>query len=132
MLMNILSVCALGIIGAIFAITVKNIRPEIAVVISLATGIIILLYLINDLSEVFYRLEAIAENYDLNSGYFKIAIKVCTIAYITQFAKELCKDCGESAIGTKIELCGKVSIIIMSMPIISGFLNGVAELLEKI
>ena len=130
--MNILSVCALGIVGAIFAITVKNIRPEFAVVISLVTGVIILLHLISDIGEVFYRVEAIAENYDINSGYFKIAVKVCTIAYITQFAKELCRDCGESAIGTKIELCGKVSIIIMSMPIISGFLNSVAELLEKI
>ena len=44
-------------------------------------------------------------------------------------AISICKDSGENAIATKIDLGGKVLIIGISMPIISGLLETLLNLL---
>ncbi len=130
--MNIFALAALGIIGALLAIMLKNTRPELALLVSLATCILILLYAIKGLGNVFDQLTYIIEKSGINEKYFEIAVKACIIAYITQFASELCKDAGEGAIAVKLEMAGKISIVILAMPVISGFINIISELLDKV
>jgi stage III sporulation protein AD len=38
-------------------------------------------------------------------------------------ASEICKDCGEGAIGTKIELAGKCVLIAYALPLIGEVLE---------
>lgn len=130
--MNIFSAAALGIVGVLLALTIKKIRPELALMISLATGLIIMIDVFKDLFTVFEQLKSIAEVNGIDGSYFAIAIKACVIAYVTQFSAELCKDAGEGAVGVKIEFAGKLAIVTMSLPVISGFLNSVSDLLGKI
>lgn len=130
--MNIFSVISLGLIGAILALTIKSTRPEMAILITLATGIAIITVISKDLISVFKALNSIINQSGVNSKYFEIATKASVIAYITQFASEMCKDAGEGAIAVKIEFAGKLSILVISIPVISGFLNSISELLDKI
>ena len=130
--MNIFATAALGITGVLLALTLKSIRPEIAIIISLATGLIIMLDLCSGIADIFSQLQAIAVNNGINGTYLTIAVKACVIAYVTQFCAELCKDAGENAVGVKIEFAGKLAIVAMSLPVISGFLDAVSVLLGKI
>lgn len=130
--MNIFTAAALGITGVLLAITLKSIRPELALAVSLATGLIIMLDLCTGIADIFSRLKDIALKNGINGAYLTIAVKACIIAYITQFSAELCKDAGENAVGVKIEFAGKLAIAAMSLPVISGFLEAVSELLGKI
>ena len=57
-------------------------------------------------------------------------LKTMGIAYVTQFAAELCRDSGQSSIASKIELGGKVIIVTLSMPLLYNFL-GVVEKIAK-
>lgn len=130
--MDIFKIAVIGIVGALLALSLKSIRPEIAILISLATGIVILVDISTSLATVFKALGSIAEANGINAQYFKIAIKACIIAYITQFSSQLCKDAGESAIGVKIEFAGKISIVVMALPVVSGFLEAISDLLNRI
>lgn len=130
--MSVFSVCAVGVIGALLAVTVRGIRPEFALLISLITGAFILFGITKDLGGVLAEFERIAEEYGVGGQYIKIAFKICTTAYISEFAKQLCGDANESAIGVKIELFAKISVIIMALPMIAEFLNTLSEILEKI
>lgn len=130
--MNIFAAAALGIVGTLLAVMIKNTRPELAIPVSLATCILILLYTVRGLGNVFAQFADIIEKSGINEKYFEIAVKACVIAYITRFSSELCKDAGEGAIAVKLEMAGKVSIVILSMPVISGFINVISELLDKI
>lgn len=130
--MNIFAIISLGLIGAVLAITIKATRPEMAILVTLATGIGITFVVAKDLANVFNAICDIINKSGVNSEYFEIAIKASLIAYITQFASEMCKDAGEGAIAVKIEFAGKLSILILSFPIISAFLNSISELLDKI
>lgn len=130
--MDIFSVVAIGIIGAILSITIKTIRPELAIMTSLATGIILLLYTTNILGDVINQFGQIVSKSGVDDGYFKIALKSCSVAYITEFASALCKDAGENAIAVKTELAGKITILFLSLPIILSFLTSISDLLDNI
>ena len=70
----------------------------------------------------------LSENANLNERYMVIILKILGIAYIAQFGMEMCKDAGENAIASKIEIAGKALIMTVSIPIITG----VAEIITKV
>lgn len=53
-----------------------------------------------------------AASYGLNSDYIMLIFKVVGIAYIIQLAAQICTDAGESAIASKVELAGRVMILL--------------------
>lgn len=130
--MDIFAVSAIGIIGAILAITIKQTQPVIAILVSLATGIVLIFYVSSYLREIINSFHNIVSKCGVDPDFFKIALKACTIAYITEFASALCKDAGENAIAVKTEIAGKISILFLSMPILLSFISSVSELLDMI
>ncbi len=130
--MDIFSIVAIGIIGAVLSVTIKSTRPELALMTSLATGIILLLYTSDTLGNVINQFGEIVSKSGVDEGYFKIALKSCAIAYITEFSSALCKDAGENAIAVKTEFAGKITILFISLPIILSFLTSISDLLDKI
>ena len=130
--MNIFSYAAIGITGAILSVTIKKTHPEIAAVVSLAAGLALTLGLCTSLADIFNGLKSIADNSGINGEYLSVAVKVCTVAYVTQFTSELCRDAGESAIAVKIEMAGKITIVLMALPVVSAFIGSISELLNNI
>ena len=130
--MDIFAVCSIGIIGAILAITIKQSQPVISILVSLATGIIMIFYVTSSLSEIIKCFNTIVSKSGIDEKFFTVALKACLIAYITEFSSALCKDAGENAIAVKTEMAGKISILFLSLPILLSFISSVSELLDKI
>ena len=65
----------------------------------------------------------------INNEFLSLLIKITGIAFLTEFAVSICKDSGEAAIATKIDIGGKVIIIGMSVPIISALLELIIKVL---
>lgn len=74
-------------------------------------------------------LERLAVNADLNMIYVKTILKIIGIAYIAEFGAQITKDAGQGAIASKIELAGKVLILLMAIPIITAIIKQVIGLL---
>ena len=121
--MDITKILGVGIIGVILAVTVKNQRPEIGILVSLATGIFIFGYAARWLGEITIKVVEICEKAGINKGFFGAAVKVICTAYVTQFASELAKDAGENAIAKKIELAGKAVVLASTVPVVENLLN---------
>ncbi len=127
--MDILQIVCIGIIAVVLASTIKKQRPEIALQLSIATGLLIFVVVIVKLSAVIDFLQAFSKKANIDSTYINILLKIVGIAYIAEFGAEVCKDAGESSIASKIELAGKVTIVILAVPIISSLLDLVVKLM---
>lgn len=127
--MSISQIVAVGIIGAVLSITVKNVKPELAVFVGLAAGIMIFMGVIGRLSDVVQLLTELTKSAAISNAYIQVILKIIGIAYIAEFGMQLCKDANEAVIASKIELAGKVLIMTVSVPIILGVLDMVTELL---
>ena len=127
--MDILKIIGIGLIALIMIIIIKQHRPEFAVYISLASGVLILSLVIGKISGIITLLSNLANKSSINTEFLYLLIKITGIAFLTEFAVSICKDSGESAIASKIDIGGKVTIIAISIPIISGLLETVIKVL---
>lgn len=121
--MDITAIIGIGIVGALLSVTVKSYRPELALCISVATGILIFLSSLDGLAAVVSEVQAMCENSGVDTEFFKVAMKVIAIAYVTEFASETAKDSGESAIAKKLEFAGKTAVLACMMPVIRNLID---------
>jgi stage III sporulation protein AD len=121
--LEILQITSLGIVAAIIVVVLRSYNPEIAMQVSLITGIVIFLLLASKLNAVLDMLERLSNRANIDSIYFITMLKIIGISYIAEFGAEICKDAGETAIASKIELAGKVIIVILAVPIMSSLVE---------
>lgn len=126
--MEIVQVVSICIVATIMILVIKGQRPEIAMLISIAAGIFILLMIASKVSLIIDLLSKLSGKMNIDTVFFSTILKIIGIAYIAEFGAEICKDAGESAIASKIELGGKIFIAVLAIPIISSLV----ELLVKI
>ena len=127
--MEIIKIIGIAILAVVIIIIIKQYRPEFAIYISIITGIIILSFIIDKLSGTINLLSDLSNKLNNGQEFLKTLVKITGIAFLTEFAVSICKDAGESAIGSKIDLGGKVIIIGMSIPIISAILELISKIL---
>lgn len=121
--MEVIKIVGVSIFSVIMIIILKNYRPEMALVLSIITGIGIMLYAISKMSSVINVLNDLVSKSGVNTDFLLIIIKVIGIAYIVEFGKNVCIDAGQSSIATKLEMAGKVVIVVLTIPLISSLVN---------
>jgi len=127
--MDIMQIVAVGIISTVLALVVKSRLPEIGIMVSIIGGILIFFMLMPYLINVLNVIQNLSTNINTNMEHIPIVFRILGIAYIAEFGTQICKDAGESAIASKIELGGKVIIMVVSAPIILSFLNLIVTML---
>ena len=127
--MDIIKIIGIGLIALIVIIIIKQYRPEFAVYVSLIAGALILLLILDKMSGVINLLTNLANKTSINKDFIFLLIKITGIAFLTEFAVSICKDAGESAIATKIDMGGNVMIVAISIPIISSLLETIVKIL---
>jgi len=100
-----------------------------AFLIAAATGIVIFMLLIGKIGAVIEVLKRLAENSGMESIYLKTVLKIIGIAYIAEFGAQIVRDAGQESIASKIELAGKVLILVLAIPIISIIIETVMKLM---
>jgi stage III sporulation protein AD len=127
--MDILQIVFVGIIAAALSSVIKAQKPELALQVSIATGILIFLLVAVKLSALIDFIKNFSRKADIDSTYIVILLKIVGIAYIAEFGAEVCKDAGETSIASKIELAGKVTIVVLAVPIVTSLLDLVIKLM---
>ena len=123
--MSIFKVAALGIVAVIMALQFKQMKGEYASIISLAAGCMIFVLAVDKLEVIVDGIKTISSYITINTQYLSVLIKVIGVAYICEFSSSICKDAGFSAIASQIEMVGKLTILVMSMPILLSLLDTV-------
>ncbi len=128
---EVIKIIGIALIALIIIIIIKQYRPEFAIYISLVAGVIILALVIGNLTNVINLLKDISTRSGINNKFLGILLKMTGIAILTEFAISICKDAGENAIASKVEIGSKVIIISLSVPIITNLLEVILKLMPK-
>lgn len=127
--MEVIKIIGIALIALIVIILLKQYRPEFAVYISLLAGVLILVLVMDKLTGIVNLLQTLADKTSINGTFLTLLIKITGIAFLSEFAVSICKDSGEGAIASKIEIGSKIIIISMSIPIISSLLEIILKVL---
>lgn len=127
--MDIAKVIGIAMVAIIVISLIKNHRPEFAIYISIIAGAIILFLVVDEFTPIISMLQDLSEKMGVSSKFFGILLKITGIAYLTEFGANVCKDSGESAVASKVELAGKILIISLSIPILLALMETLFELI---
>lgn len=127
--MDVLKIAMLAVSGVLLALMLKQTKPEYSVFLSMAVCICIFLYLLGRLQTVLGYLQQLQEQVKIDGVWLDTILKMLGITYITQFASDICKDAGYSAISSQIELFARVSILFLSFPVLLALVELIGEIL---
>ena len=126
--MEILKMSAFALMAVVIIVVIKQEKKEIGVIISIFAAVVLSVYAILQLSDIVNLLFDLVSNVGVNAKYLEIILKVIGIAYIVELTKDVCIDSGETALGAKVEMTGKIVMVAMTIPIITG----VVEVINKL
>lgn len=126
--MDIFKIIGVAIIALIMILILNKTNKEISVVITILASVILLSFVILKLDNVIYVLKDLASKSGINTEYLLLLIKVTGIAYIVELTKNICVDAGSSSLATKVEIAGKVSIVVLTIPLITTVISLILEL----
>ena len=127
--MNFLQIVAIGIISAMLISLLKQSKPEIAILLGVSVGIIVIILVVDELYEVILSFYDIAEVSGIAGEVFTLVLKIVGIGYIAEFSSSICADSGCKSIGEKILFAAKIVIMIMALPIIKDLFSLIIEIL---
>jgi stage III sporulation protein AD len=126
---EIIQIVGLGLIATVLVLVVKEQKPMFAFLIAASTGVLIFLYLVGKIGGIIEVLEDLADKSGVQMIYLKTILKIIGIAYIAEFGAQIVRDAGQESIASKIEMAGKVLIMVLAIPIISIIIETVIKLL---
>lgn len=127
--MDITKICLIGIAGIIFAIFLRTHKPEYSVLISMVVCVLIFVFMLDKLEVVIGYIESVRSLIGIDDRFLTMILKMLGITYIAQFSSDFCKDAGYQAIAGQIEMFAKLSIMLVSMPVLMSLIETVGEFL---
>ena len=121
--MTIVQAAVLGIAAVALAVQLKPLRQEYYIYLILTAGIVIAFLGMSRLELILETARTIGSYINVKSVYLGTLLKMVGITYIAEFASGICKDAGFSALGTQVEMFGKLSILAVSAPVLLALLE---------
>lgn len=106
-----------AVVVALMAVLLKGQRPEQAVLLVLGAGIGILALLLHRAGSLFGTVRDLLAQSGLSSEYVQILFKGLGICLVTQLASDACRDAGETSMAAKAELVGRISLLVIGLPL---------------
>ena len=98
-------------------VLLKQIKPEFALLLNFAVLLLLGFLVFSEVSDAVSEIFSFGERVSIDSEMLKILLKALGLCLVAQIASDVCKDCGESALSTSVELVGKLSIVLMALPV---------------
>lgn len=127
--MNVIAITGLCIVATIVIKLFDRTNKEYSLMIVLATVSFVLLMIISYISPVISTVESLFTLSGVSKSYLEIIFKAIGICYLTQLGCDYCKDAGENVIASELELAGKVSLLIVSLPLFSELIDIIKRIL---
>lgn len=109
--------------GVLLGILLKDRAPEYVSLVTMGIGLVILGLAVGKISYLFQSLERLKQSLPIDGSYITTLLKMIGITYIGQFSSGICRDAGYSSTGAQIELFCRLSVMVLSMPVLLALLD---------
>ena len=116
-MIELIKILAVAMLTVFAHMIIKQIKPEIAILITIVGGITIIIMTVGVLSSVVSSFNSIFKTTGVNASLLMPIFKIIAIGYIAEFGANICVDAGASSIADKVLFAAKLIILFISMPI---------------
>lgn len=130
MINDIIGISIIALVSISLSVMLKKDRPDFSFLLSVCAGIIILLMILPTASNAVSMILNISDIAGINSEYIVVIIKSCVIAMVTGTTASTCRDQGFSSLALKMEIAGRITIIILALPVINTLFNTILSVIK--
>lgn len=127
--MDVMQVAVLAVAGVLLAVQFRSGKTEYGIYLGVVLSILIFFQIIGKLGVMLEILKTIGDFLPLDTVYIGTLLKMLGITYVAEFSSNICQDAGYQTIARQIEIFGKLTILVMSMPILLSLLHTIQEFL---
>lgn len=128
--MTLFRLCGVALLAAVLALLMREYGGRFTAMLSLAGGILLLFGILSRYGEVLTLFSLLAGG-EAFSEALSLSLRVVGLALITEVTAGMCRDLGEGGLATKVEWCGRVEILVASLPTLSQVLTLAAGYLAE-
>ena len=123
--MEIMKIGVLGVAGVMIALQFKAGRPEYSLYLGAAICLIIFSFSLEGLHALLMRIGALEKYLSSSGGSLGFLFKAVGITCVCEFCASICKDAGYGAVAGQIEIFGKLSVLLMGLPILTAVIENI-------
>lgn len=127
--MHVLQLAGIGLVATVLMTVLRPLAPQFSMMIAIVAGVALLLPILGNLQTVIHSLTELSTAAKVNQGFLSTVLRIIGIAYIIEFAAQVARDANEGGLANKIELAGKVGIVVLAVPIITDVVESLVHLL---
>lgn len=118
----------LAVAAAVLCLVVRRLAPEVAGVLAVIAGGILLMGALESVSGLQSLLDRLAALGGLNKEYLSLLMKVLGMSYATDLAAQTCEDLGEKGLALKVGMVGKWCMFGVIAPMLLDLLEMIVGL----
>ena len=122
-------ICGLAILCALATLLLSHLGGALVGPVRLAGSVLIFGVLILGVGEALTSLRALFSESGI-SRYADRMIRALGLSLMTAICADLCRDLGEGALAGGVELAGKLSIVVLCLPLVEEIMEMAAEILS--
>ncbi|ADI01201.1 MAG TPA: stage III sporulation protein AD [Syntrophothermus lipocalidus] len=127
--MEIARLVGIALVTTVFLMFLRQEKPQIAVLLSIAFGIVVFFMIIGKLFSVVQVVSQLSRKAEVNFFFVSTVLKILGVAYLAEFASVICRDAGEQAVAQKVEFAAKVIIAVLALPILVAILESIMDIM---
>ena len=128
--MDIFKIISFAFVALFVLIIIRQDKPNYALIISLIASVLILIFLIPNITMVMRLIKDFTFKSKLDFIYMDVVFKVIGISFLATLCSEVCRDAGENALAKNVELAGKILILILSIPILTAVFESILKIMQ--
>lgn len=125
-----IKVTAITLISLLLIIILKDTRKEFAIILTVATVIVLFIFVSQYFKEIADKLFSLSSQSSTINSYISLMMKILGISLISQFVVDICRDSGENALASQTETAAKIIMLAVTFPLFETVINIVTGLLK--
>lgn len=120
--MSAITICAAATLASVLAIILKKNNAEYSIILTVCASAILVTYIAGGILEAFGEIRAIFSQSGLDENYIALLLKCVGICFLTEFTCDTCKDAGQASLAGIVLFGGRISVLILALPLFSQLL----------
>ncbi len=129
--MSVIKIIALAVTGVIALMLVRSGNASLSALLRIVIVIALFALMLPDFKELFSAIKLIEFPEGVSLEALKTVFKIFGILCIGSVGSDICRDNGETAMGNVVEMCVKVTAVILSLPVITGVIAIAASFMNS-
>lgn len=130
--MDIAKIAGVAIIGMLLSVMLRSKNPAAAALVALGSALVMTAMTLGGFESIFSGFSELIEAGGIEPQYYKSVIKVIGVAYFTDIISGLCRDAGEGAVAAKLEIAGRVTVLMLTLPVVTRLMEVIIDALSLI